>query len=145
MKLVRPLRPRLRADSRSGFTLMEMILVLLIITSLMGMVIFKMSTNVDDANITAAKGSLQALETTLLRYKMANGSLPTEAQGLEALTVPPPNAKMRQAFLKKDGINDPWGHVYQYRNPGRKSGGDFDIFSMGADGQPDTADDIGNW
>lgn len=130
---------------RAGFTLMEMILVLLIITSLMGMVIFKMSTNVDDANITAAKGSIQALETTLLRYKMANGALPTQQQGLEALTVPPPNAKMRQAFLKKDGINDPWGRVFQYRNPGTKSGGDFDVFSMGGDGQPDTADDIGNW
>ena len=47
--------------------------------------------------------------------------------------------------MKKDGINDPWGRVFQYRNPGTKSGGDFDVFSMGADGQPDTADDIGNW
>lgn len=137
------LNHRPRSTSHSGFTLMEMILVLLIITSLMGMVIFKMSTNVDDANITAAKGSLQALETTLLRYKMINGSLPTEQQGLEALTVPSP--KMRTPFIKKDGINDPWGHVYQYRNPGKKSGGDFDIFSNGADGQPDTADDVGNW
>ena len=131
--------------TNAGFTLMEMILVLLIITSLMGMVIFKMSTNVDDANITSVRGSLSALETTLLRYKMANGSLPTEAQGLEALTVPPSNARLRKAFLKPDGINDPWGRVFQYRNPGKKSGGDFDIFSMGPDGQPDNADDIGNW
>lgn len=127
----------------AGFTLMEMILVLLIITSLMGMVIFKMSTNVDDANITSVKGSLSALETTLLRYKMANGSLPTEQQGLEALTIGGP--KLKKPFLKPDGINDPWGRVFQYRNPGKKSGGDFDIFSMGPDGQPDTADDIGNW
>ena len=132
-----------RITSTAGFTLMEMILVLLIITALMGMVIFKMSANVDDANITAAKGGLQTLETTLLRYKMLNGSLPTEQQGLEALTVG--GTKMRQAFLKKDGINDPWGRVFQYRNPGRKSGGDFDVFSMGPDGQPDTGDDIGNW
>ena len=131
--------------TNAGFTLMEMILVLLIITSLMGMVIFKMSTNVDDANITSVRGSLSALETTLLRYKMANGSLPTESQGLEALTVPPSNARLRKAFLKPDGINDPWGRVFQYRNPGKKSGGDFDIFSMGPDGQPDNADDIGNW
>ena len=136
---------RRRGTSHAGFTLMEMILVLLIITSLMGMVIFKMSTNVDDANITSVKGSLSALETTLLRYKMANGGLPTEQQGLEALTTPPPNAKLRKAFLKPDGIKDPWGHVFQYRNPAKKSGEDFDIFSMGADGQPDTADDIGNW
>lgn len=143
MKHVRPAHSR-RAR-RAGFTLMEMILVLLIITSLMGMVIFKMSTNVDDANITSVKGSLSALETTLLRYKMANGGLPTEAQGLEALTAPPANAKLRKPFLKPDGIKDPWGHVFQYRNPGKKSGGDFDIFSVGADGQADTADDIGNW
>ena len=132
-----------RRIKSAGFTLMEMILVLLIITSLMGMVIFKMSTNVDDANITSVKGSLSALETTLLRYKMANGSLPTESQGLEALTIGGP--KLKKPFLKPDGINDPWGRVFQYRNPGKKSGGDFDIFSMGPDGQPDNADDIGNW
>jgi general secretion pathway protein G len=144
MKNLTQNHPHRRAKS-AGFTLMEMILVLLIITSLMGMVIFKMSTNVDDANITSVRGSLSALETTLLRYKMANGSLPTEQQGLEALTVPPSNARLRKAFLKPDGINDPWGRVFQYRNPGKKSGGDFDIFSMGPDGQPDTADDIGNW
>ena len=122
---------------------MEMILVLLIITSLMGMVIFKMSTNVDDANMTSVRGSLSALETTLLRYKMANGGLPTEAQGLEALTIG--GAKLKKAFLKPDGIKDPWGRVFQYRNPAKKSGEDFDIFSMGPDGQPDTADDLGNW
>ncbi len=144
MKNLRLPHPAIRVRT-AGFTLMEMILVLLIITSLMGMVIFKMSTNVDDANITSVRGSLSALETTLLRYKMANGSLPTEGQGLEALTTPPSNARLRKAFLKADGINDPWGRVFQYRNPGKKSGGDFDIFSMGPDGQPDNADDIGNW
>ena len=142
MKNLRLTRFNLRA-SAAGFTLMEMILVLLIITSLMGMVIFKMSTNVDDANITSVRGSLSALETTLLRYKMANGSLPTESQGLEALTTSSP--KLRKAFLKRDGINDPWGNVFQYRNPAKKSVEDFDIFSMGPDGQPDNEDDIGNW
>ena len=141
MKNFRLTRTSFRA-STAGFTLMEMILVLLIITSLMGMVIFKMS-NVDDANITSVKGSLSALETTLLRYKMANGSLPTEGEGLEKLTTAGP--KLRKPFLKPGGINDPWGRVFQYRNPAKKSGDDFDIFSMGPDGQPDNEDDIGNW
>lgn len=132
-----------RTASSAGFTLMEMILVLLIIVSLMGMTIYKMYTNLDDTKIAAARGSMSGLESTLLRYKVLTGSFPTEAQGLEALTVPGP--KMRQPFLKKEGINDPWGHVFQYRNPGKKSGGDFDIFSMGPDGQADTADDVPNW
>lgn len=134
-----------RWQGRSGFTLMEMILVLLIIVALMGMVIFKMSTNVEDANITSARGSVSQLETTLLRYKVLTGRLPTQQEGLEILVSPPGGAKSRQAFLKQGALTDPWGRVFQYRNPGQRSGGDFDVFSYGPDGQENTADDVGNW
>lgn len=137
--------PHYRRSGRSaGFTLMEMILVLLIIVALMGMVIFKMSTNVDDANITSARGSVSQLETTLLRYKVLTGHLPTQQEGLEIL-VSPAGGKSRQAFLKQGALTDPWGRIFQYRNPAQRSGGDFDVFSYGPDGQENTADDVGNW
>jgi general secretion pathway protein G len=126
-----------RAASLRGFTLMEMILVLAIISTLLGLVIFKMVNVTEDANITKAKADIKAMETNLLRYKTRNGRLPTQAEGLEIMTT-----KGASQLVKPEGIIDPWAHPYQYRNPGKVNTSGYDVYSMGPDGQDGTADDI---
>jgi general secretion pathway protein G len=140
MKLHPPTSARrsiLRPASSRGFTLMEMILVLAIISTLLGLVIFKMVNVTEDANITKAKADIKAMDTNLLRYKTRNGRLPTQAEGLEIMTT-----KGASQLVKPEGIIDPWAHPYQYRNPGKVNPSGYDVYSMGPDGQDGTADDI---
>lgn len=116
---------------------MEMILVLAIISTLLGLVIFKMVGVTDDANITKAKADVKSMEMTLMRFKTRTGRLPTQAEGLEVMT-----AKGAGQLIKPEAITDPWGHPYQYRNPGKVNTGGYDVYSMGPDGQDGTTDDI---
>lgn len=116
---------------------MEMILVLAIISTLLGLVIFKMVGITDDANITKAKADVKSMEMSLMRYKTRTGRLPTQAEGLEIMT-----AKGSAQLLKPEAIMDPWAHPYQYRNPGKVNTAGYDVYSMGPDGQDGTADDI---
>jgi general secretion pathway protein G len=135
-----------RASSR-GFTLMEMLIVLSIIALLMGMVIFQITNMTAGSNGTKAKADLLAFKEMLASYQLDNGSLPTTEQGLKVLWARPtvePIPTRWHALLQEETL-DPWGHHYQYRNPGKHNPDSYDVFSMGEDGQPDTADDIGNW
>ena len=133
--------------SRLGFTLMEMLIVLTIIALLMGMVIFQVSDLSGGAKATKAKADLLGFKVMLAGYELDNGSLPTTEQGIKALwskpTVEPIPPRWRKE-LDEETL-DPWGHSYQYRNPGRHNPDKYDVFSMGPDGLPDTDDDIGNW
>ena len=126
---------------------MEMLIVLTIIALLMGMVIFQVSNLTVSAKPEKAKADLLAFKEMLASYELDNGTLPTTDQGLKALWAKPtvePVPPHWHALLDQE-VQDPWGHPYQYRNPGKHNPDKYDVFSMGEDGLPDTDDDIGNW
>ncbi len=131
-----------------GFTLMEMILVLAIISLLVGLGIYSLTNVGATAEMGAAKANIRTLETNLIRYKTMAGYLPSQAQGLEALVKRPsgnPAPRMWVQCMEPSGLMDPWGHPYQYRNPGKRKTNGYDIYSMGLDGVDGSEDDIGNW
>jgi general secretion pathway protein G len=139
-------RPAIRT-SRRGFTLMEMLIVLTIIALLMGMVIFQVSDLSGGAKREKVQADLLAFKEMLASYQLDNGTLPTTDQGLKVLWSMPTTDPIPPHWVKKldEETLDPWGHSYQYRNPGKHNPDKYDVFSMGEDGLPDTADDIGNW
>lgn len=136
------------ARDRAAFTLLEMIFVLAIISALVGMGIYAVRGIGEDADIVRVRADLKTLQMNLVRYRTQSMSLPTEAQGLQALVARPtlaPQPKNWSQKMTADGLLDPWGNPYQYRNPGKRSQEAYDIFSMGADGRAESEDDIGNW
>lgn len=133
--------------STSGFTLVEMVLVLGIVALLVGAGIVSLTGVLDSGKKTRVKGDLNTLSAALRSYETDNMFLPTSEQGLAALVQKPtsrPAPANYTAKLKKPML-DPWGNSYHYRRPGSKDKGGFDVYSAGPDGQADTGDDIGNW
>ena len=131
-----------------GFTLIELMVVLVIIGVLAALIVPNVLDRTDDARATAARTDVNNLMQALKLYKLDNQRFPTAEQGLDALVrkptagVVPPNWK---PYLDKLPA-DPWGRPYQYINPGVK--GEIDIFSLGADGQAGGEGknaDIGSW
>lgn len=131
-----------------GFTLIELMVVLVIIGVLAALIVPNVLDRADDARVTAARTDVNNLMQALKLYKLDNQRYPSADQGLQALVskpttgTPPPNWK---PYLEKLP-NDPWGRPYQYVNPGVK--GQVDVFSYGADGQPGGEGrdaDIGSW
>ncbi len=131
-----------------GFTLIELMVVLVIIGVLAALIVPNVLDRADDARVTAARTDVNNLVQALKLYRLDNQRYPTGEQGLEALvrkptagTVPP----NWRPYLDKLP-NDPWGRPYQYVNPGVR--GEVDVFSFGADGQPggEARDaDVGSW
>jgi general secretion pathway protein G len=138
---------RLRTASRHGFTLMEMLIVLTIIALLMGMVIFQVSDLSGGAKREKAQTDILAFKEMLAGYQLDNNTLPTTEQGIKALWSKPTVEPIPPRWQKKldQEVLDPWGHPYQYLNPGKHNPDNYDVYSMGPDGLPDTDDDIGNW
>ena len=141
------LPPRQRTR-RSGFTLIELMVVLVIIGVLAALIVPNVLDRADDARVTAARTDVSNLMQALKLYKLDNQRYPSAEQGLQALVakptvgVTPPNWK---PYLDKLP-NDPWNRPYQFLNPGVK--GEIDVFSFGADGQPGGEGidaDIGSW
>ena len=132
---------------RSGFTLVEIMLVLGIIALLVGAGIYSLGDVTSSGKRTRAKADLNALTAALRGYEVDNTFLPTTEQGLMALVTKPSSRPTPQNWTNKmkKPLLDSWGNPYHYRRPGTKDKGGFDIFSAGPDGQPETADDIGNW
>jgi general secretion pathway protein G len=138
-----------RARSR-GFTLIEVMVVVVIMGILAALVVPKLMGRADDARIIAAKQDISTLMQGLKLYKLDNQRYPTTEQGLQALIAkptsgPPANGWKTGGYVDKLP-KDPWGSPYQYLSPGVK--GEVDIFSLGADGQPGGAGndaDIGSW
>jgi general secretion pathway protein G len=137
------------ARATRGFTLIEIMVVVVILGILAALVAPNVIRRIDDARITKAKQDIRAYETALNLYRMDNFRYPTTEQGLEALVKQPadPNIKnWKQGGYIQNLRKDPWGNDYTYISPG--SHGDYDLFTLGADGQPGgegTDADIGNW
>lgn len=138
-----------RFRGQQGFTLIEIMVVVIIIGLLAAIIGPQVMGRVDDAKITKVQSDVQAIESGLTLYKLDNFRYPTTEQGLRALVEKPADPNVRNwktgGYLKR--LNkDPWGNDYQYASPG--SHGEFDVSSLGADGQAggEGADaDIGNW
>ena len=135
------------APAQRGFTLIEVMVVVVIIGLLAAIVAPNLIGNIDRAAVTRARGDIRSIETALNLYRLDNFRYPTSDQGLNALVENPgetvaPNWK---AYLNSLP-SDPWNQPYQYAYPGTR--GEFDVFSYGADGQEGGEDinaDIGNW
>ncbi len=133
---------------RRGFTLMEVLLVLVILVILAGMAVPAYQSIQRGANNKAARAQIGAFKTALDAFRMDLGDYPYTAQGLQALLVAPADVEASRGnwpYMEKD-VRDPWGRPYQYMYPGQNNPtGGPDIWSMGQDGVSGTEDDIGNW
>ncbi len=132
-----------------GFTLIEIMVVVIIIGILAAIVAPNVIGRVDDAQITKAHAEISNIGSALKFYRLDNFAYPTSEQGLEALVTKPndPNVKNWKSGGYLDRLpKDPWGNPYQYLNPGVNS--ELDIYTLGRDGRPGGEDldaDIGNW
>jgi general secretion pathway protein G len=135
----------------SGFTLIEIMAVVLIIGLLTTLVGIAIIPQIDKGRVTTARTQIKNLEAALETYRMDNARFPTSEQGLEALINPPQDVRNYQTggYLRERRIPaDPWGNPYQYESPGQHNDHSFDLWSFGADGTPGGEDadaDIGNW
>jgi general secretion pathway protein G len=134
----------------SGFTLIEVMIVIVILGVLAALIVPKVMGRPDEARIAAAKQDIFTIMQSLKLYKLDNRRYPTTEQGLAALVQKPSQAPLPQNWSAGGYLerlpNDPWGQPYQYLNPGLH--GEIDVMSFGADGQPGGQGvdaDIGNW
>lgn len=136
-----------RAGSERGFTLLELLVVMVIIGLLTGYVGPKYFAQIGKSEVKAARSQLDALEKALEQYRLDTGHFPTSEAGLGALLVrPPEETRWDGPYLKKGVPLDPWGNSYVFRSPGDH--GEFDLLSYGKDGRPGGAGeaaDITNW
>jgi len=135
-------RPRAR---QQGFTLIEIMVVVVIMGILAALVVPRVLDRPDQARRVAAQQDISGLMQALKLYRLDNGRYPSTTQGLQALVQRPDGARNWRPYLDRMP-NDPWGQPYQYLNPGVK--GEIDVFSFGPDNKPggeqDDAD-IGSW
>ena len=143
---LRSQRPRSRASlGPKGFTLVELLLVLVILGILAALVLPKFTGRTEQARITAAVTQISTFGTALDAFEVDTGSYPRGQDGLNQLLVQPADVtNWRGPYLKSDIPLDPWGHAYVYEFPGRVNPRGYDIVSMGPDGQAGTPDDVVN-
>lgn len=135
------------AQRRRGFTLLELMVVMVIIGLLAAYVAPRYFSQVGKSETKLAKAQIDALEKALEQYRADTGHFPTTEQGLAALMARPNNeARWDGPYLKRGLPNDPWGRAYLYKQPGEH--GEVDIWSLGRDGQAGgtgDAADVSNW
>jgi general secretion pathway protein G len=147
------MNPTKRADNsgpvapQAGFTLIEIMVVVVILSILAAFVVPKIMDRPDQARLIKAQQDIRTLENALRMYRLDNLYYPSTDQGLQALVVKPDTEPLPRKWAKEGYVDrlaaDPWGTPYLYLQPGVH--GTFDIFSLGPDGQSDTEDDLGNW
>jgi general secretion pathway protein G len=133
-----------------GFTLIEVLIVVLILGILAGLIVPRIMDEPDKAKVMAAKADIRTLTNAMKLYRLDNGTYPTSEQGLAALVRKPETGEVPRNY-KQGGYlerlpKDPWGRDYLYMNPGIKN--EIDVVSLGQDGQPGGtgyAADLGNW
>lgn len=140
----------IQKSKSKGFTLIEVMVVVVILGILAAFIVPKIIGRPDEAKIAKVKSDIRTLQTALDLYRLDNGAYPTTEQGLEALVKKPTSEPVPSAWRNGGYVqrlsDDPWGRHYQYLNPGEHL--EIDIFSYGADGKPGGEGinaDIGNW
>ena len=135
-----------------GFTLIELMVVIVILGILAGLIIPRIMGRPEEARRMKARVQMESMETALRLYKLDNGIYPSTEQGLQALIEAPTTGELprkwrKGGYLEKGKVpKDPWGHEYVYLSPGLHD--DFDLVSYGADGQPGGEDqnkDVNSW
>jgi len=135
----------MRRDNHKGFTLIELMLVVIIIGALVAMVMPRLTGRGEQARVAAAKADIMAnIATGLKLYELDNGNFPTGEEGLGALmNKPASTTNWRGPYLEKTPT-DPWGREYKYKSPGEHRQADYDLYSLGKDGV-ESDDDVKNW
>ena len=137
-----------RKSFHAGFTLIEIMLVVVIMGILMTIAVVKLGGKTRDAQITATKADIKAYGMALSLFELDSGFYPTPEQGLAALVTKPtsaPEPLRWKSYLETPVHSDPWGHPYIYKCPGDHKPDGYDLFSAGPNGIPGDADDITNW
>jgi general secretion pathway protein G len=143
---------RFGSVNQRGFTLIELMVVIVILGILAGLIIPRIMGRPEEARRMKARVQIESIETALKLYKLDNGSYPSTEQGLQALVEAPTVGQLAKAwrdggYLEKGRVpKDPWDNEFIYLSPGVNS--DFDLISYGADGEPggeDMNEDVNNW
>src|SRR5688572_2906303 len=130
---------------QAGFSLIELLLVLVILAVLAAVIVPKFTNRTEQARITAAKTDISMLESALDTYEIDNGGYPSTEEGLQALVTQTGSATAWNGpYIKRGMPEDPWGNPYVYRNPGTNNPNGYDLSSLGPDGR-EGGDDITNW
>jgi general secretion pathway protein G len=134
-------------DRPRGFTLIELMLVMVILATMAAIVLPKFTGRSKQAKITAAKTQISQLEVALDAFEIDLSRYPTTAEGLRGLVERPTSDAdaWQQPYLKQDVPKDPWGNDYVYRYPGQYNEDGYDLYSFGPDGKLGGEDDIANW
>jgi len=143
-------RSVLSSDNQSGFTLIEVMVVIAIIGIMATLIVPRIMSKPDEARVIAAKQDMSTIVQALKLYRLDTGKYPSTEEGLQALVIKPssdPTASNSKPGGYLDRLpKDPWGYPYQYSNPGKHS--EIDVFTFGADNKPGGTGfdaDLGNW
>ena len=143
----KPARHPGRRRRRDGYTLIELMLVLVILAVLAMVVVPKFTGRSQQAKLTAARTGISNIKLALGQFEVECARYPTTAEGLRALIEQPANLPdwNPEGYLEGGLPKDPWGNLYVYKYPGDHNPRGYDLYSYGPDGQEGGGDDIGNW